>query len=276
MKNYVGVDIGGTKMYLLGKVDDKYVEKKVKTGFNCTKEQIKTELDSFLKELPFVPDGVGIAVPGLTSGPGRVEISDVVPGLNGVTADYFSENRFNVRFINDVNAAAVFEAANYPDKHTIAVVMVGTGIGLGIISNGELFEGSRGWSCEIGISLLCTENGIQNVDSLSSGAAILQASKCSPEEFGRQLEEDDNKAKIIIEKAGFYFGITLSNIMYLYNPDIIVVGGSASTYKGYLEKAIGIAENFTLKKHFNCCEIVRPKDIKRMVALGAIEFIMQS
>lgn len=59
MNQYIGVDIGGTKMYMLGEHDGKYIEKKVPTGFGVTKEFIKKEIDDFVMSLPFIPKVLG-------------------------------------------------------------------------------------------------------------------------------------------------------------------------------------------------------------------------
>ena len=40
-----------------------------------------------------------------------------------------------------------------------------------------------------------------------------------------------------------------------------------------MEKAISTAKEYTLKDTYNCCTIVKPKDQKRIVALGAVEYI---
>lgn len=41
----------------------------------------------------------------------------------------------------------------------------------------------------------------------------------------------------LVRQAGQYFGYALTNLLHLYNPDVIVVGGSTPTYKGYMEAA---------------------------------------
>ncbi|MEM9773058.1 MAG: hypothetical protein AAF902_00650 [Chloroflexota bacterium] len=64
----------------------------------------------------------------------------------------------------------------------------------------------------------------------------------------------------------------MTNIQHLFNPEIIVVGGSTATYPGYMEEALAIAEKHTTNDFFKRCQIVRAKDNKRIVALGAIEF----
>lgn len=272
-KHIVGVDIGGTKMYIVSELNGEYIERTVPTGIQCTKAYIKEILDQFISELPFKVDGVGMALPGLIKNEDTLELSDVVPNLNGVTADYFSEGRFEVKFINDVKAATLEEGAYYEQAHNLAVIMVGTGIAAGVIEQGRLLQGANGYSGEIGYAHIPTQNGVESLDNLSSGAAILDKAGCSASELRELLEKGDEKAKYIIEEAGYYFGIGLGLMIQFYNPDYIVVGGSTSTYPGYMEIAKETAKKYTLSQLHDRCMITEPRDIKRMVALGAIQIM---
>lgn len=106
LKN-IGVDIGGTKMHMLAIHNNKYIEKTVPTGINASKEYIKEELFKFINDLPFQPEGMGIALPGLVKDDNYLITSDVLPNLDGLKADYFSEGKHIVKFINDVKAATL-------------------------------------------------------------------------------------------------------------------------------------------------------------------------
>ncbi|MGL4345867.1 MAG: ROK family protein, partial [Cellulosilyticaceae bacterium] len=77
----------------------------------------------------------------------------------------------------------------------------------------------------------------------------------------------------IIKQAGEYFGVALTNIMHLFNPDTIVVGGSTSTYKGYMEHALTTAQKHTLTDIYQNCHITSPQDARRIVALGAMAYM---
>lgn len=273
MKNIVGVDIGGTKMYMVAKVGDHYEERKVATGIACSKAYIKNELENFIKALPFEIDGVGMALPGLVLGDYELERSDVVPSLNGVTTEYFAEGRFPMCFINDVKAATFGESSYYPEADTVAVMMVGTGIAVGISSQGTILQGAKGFAGEMGNIYIPYKEGMEKFDVLSGGASILQRAGCGAEELLEKLKAKDANATKLIEQAGYYFGLGLAMIIQFYNPDVIVVGGSTSTYEGYMEMAEQTAKQYTLPELYKCCEIVRPRDMNRVVALGAAKFM---
>ncbi|WP_027626517.1 ROK family protein [Clostridium lundense] len=275
MNKFIGVDIGGTKMYMLAEYNGKYIEKKVSTGINVTPKYLKHEIDSFISSLPFIPAGIGIAMPGLVENKNTLIVSYVLPNLNGIKSEYFSADSYNVHFINDVKAALVAETINYPEWYTTAVIMVGTGIALAVKTNGSIISGSKGWSGELGSIPIMLNNEVTTLNSVSSGAGILNRAKTDVENFLKLIQCENEGALKIIKEASTYFGLALASIINLYNPDVIVVGGSTSTYKGYMKNAVNLAKNYSLKESFNCCKITSPKDIKRIVALGAMEFSVQ-
>lgn len=260
MTNYVGVDIGCTKMYLCTMVDNHYAEKKVPTGLDCPKELIKAELEAFLNELPFVPDGIGIAIPGLVKDDYIVEFSDM-SYLTGLTVDYFSEGRFPVRFINDVNAATVCEISNHPNSDTLAVIMAGSGVAIGVYSKGKIITGAHGFAGELGYCVIQTEDGPTVLDDVSGGIGILRLAQCDASTLLSRLEHNEASAIDLIAKAGHYFGLALTNIIHLFNPDTIVIGGGTSTYKGYLEHALSTASQYTLTDMYNACTIKQHQKI---------------
>ncbi|GIP38414.1 glucokinase [Paenibacillus sp. J31TS4] len=272
MNKFVGVDIGGTKMMLVAEHEGEWIEHRTPTGHDrCTLAGLKEELDRFLDRLPYEPDGVGIGLVGLVAGTDRVAFSDM-KALDGATAAYFSDGRFPVRLLNDVKAATMAEAAHYPDARTLAVIMAGTGVAMGVVADGKLLGGASGWSGELGYTMFPTDAGTQKLDHLAGGAAILRQAGMDVETFLASLERGDEKAEGIIDRAGYYFGLTLTNVLHLYNPDRIVIGGSAASYKGYLDKALAVAQELTLKEHWAACTIVPARDPRRIVALGAREF----
>lgn len=272
MLNAIGVDIGCTKMHLTAKVKGGYVDRRATTGLDCEIEHIKQEIDAFIAKLPYKVDLLGLAVPGLVDGDSIVKYSDVY-NLNGVGIDYFTAGKMRGKIINDVKAATWAELPNYPDSKTIAVIMCGTGIAVGVYDDGEIFLGGRGYAGELGYCIVGESEGEpQTIDELAGGAGILRRAKCEVNELLERLDRKETEAHRLIREAGKYFGYTLTNIQHLFNPDIIVVGGSTATYPGYMEEALAVAEKHTIKDIFNSCRIVDAKDNKRIVALGAIEF----
>lgn len=276
MDKYIGVDIGGTKMYMLTEYDGKYIEKKVSTGVCVTKEYIKREIDDFIMKLPFIPKGIGIAIPGLVENTDTVISSDVVPCLNGLKSEYFSWKNCEVKLINDVRASIIEESVYYPDNYTMVVAMIGTGIAVSMKTNGKILVGAKDWAGELGLAPIVVDGKVCTVDNLSSGTAILQKAGTDIQTFLNMLEKEDERAISIIKDAGFYFGIALSIMINIFNPHVVIIGGGTSTYKGYMDRAIQTAGRYALKQSFDLCEITSPKDIKRVVALGARRFAYEN
>lgn len=268
--NNVGVDIGGTNMHMLAIYEGKHIEHTVPTGINATKEYIKEELQKFISKLPFEPVGIGIALPGLVKGDNYLIISDVLPNLNGLTSEYFSEGKYHVKFINDVKAATLTEKANYPYANTVAVLMVGTGIALGVYSNDKLFTGSNGFAGEVGYAFVPYKDKIERFDNLSSGRVILEKSKMTPKELIDKINKNSKKHIKIVKEAGYYFGLLLGLVIQFYNPEIIVVGGTTSTYPYYMDEALKVVKKATLKESYEVTTINKPKDIKNIVAMWAL------
>lgn len=83
----------------------------------------------------------------------RVAALRRAPTVAGVTTEDFGKGRFPVTFLNDVKAAVLAEAAQYPADKTVAVIMSGTGIALGVCQNRIPFEGGRALPANWGTAL---------------------------------------------------------------------------------------------------------------------------
>jgi len=273
--NFVGVDIGGTKMHMLAVHNGAYIDQRVPTGRGCTAEELQSHIDTFIAGLPFTPSGIGMAVPGLVENDNKIIVSNPLPKLAGVDNTFFSRNKYPVAFLNDVAAATVAEAAHHKDAHTVLVILVGTYIGMGVCVNGELLLGSRGWGNDLGYHVINTSQGVQRVNDICGGAAILQQAACDASTLTEKLQKSDEEARKIIKSAATFFGYALSNALHLYNPDVVVIGGGTAMYDGYTETALAAAKQQTLTPHFECCTFTAPHDPVRVGALGAMTFAAQ-
>ncbi|SFL60218.1 ROK family protein [Halanaerobium salsuginis] len=155
---------------------------------------------------------------------------------------------------NDANAAALgekwFGAGRKVDN--MVYITISTGIGGGAIIERELFNGTNDNACEIGHTVIdpdgplcgCGKHGC--LESFASGTAIgkrareAAAKGLSKEmlELADQIVEDinavicaqaayqgDEVAQEIFKKAGYYLGIGLGNVINIFNPEMIILGG---------------------------------------------------
>ncbi|OXS52478.1 hypothetical protein B1A99_34005 [Cohnella sp. CIP 111063] len=274
MNRYVGVEIDGDSIYLMADTPYGVLENEAPTGRECTLEQLEQAVATFVGKLPYKPSGIGMGMPGLVAGNDKVELSHVVPALTGATAEAFaSVAGAPVAFINDVKAAAMAEAVRYSDRDTVIVVLVDAFIAAGVVVKGELLRGAKGWGGELGYMIVSTDGEPQLLDSLASGYAILNRAGLDDAALRQRLLAGDERVAGWVREAGTYFGYALTNLVHLYNPDVIVVGGRTPTYEGYMEAAKAALRERALPELLACCTIASPAVAKRVIAYGAREWI---
>jgi glucokinase len=162
-----------------------------------------------------------------------------------------------VFLLNDANAAALAEYRLGAGRglHNLIYITVSTGIGGGMIINGELYQGTDGSAAEIGHMIIkiggpvckCGKRGC--FESMASGTAIGKLAqkrlRRGDESIMARLANDkvgdvtaqivaaaarkgDALAKAVIEESAGYLGIGLANLVNLMNPQMIIIGGGVS------------------------------------------------
>ncbi len=198
---------------------------------------------------------VSVVVPGTT----RVETGVVtqapnIPCLNGYALAPALEERLQrpVLLENDANAAAVGEmwqgaARNY---QTIICITLGTGVGGGIILDGELWRGIDGSAGELGhmsvepfggVKCRCGNVGCLEVyasataivrmagEALASGQkSSLQAEHLTAEKVYRAGVDGDELAVQVFQRMGTYLGVGLASLVNIFNPEAVVIGGGVA------------------------------------------------
>lgn len=162
------------------------------------------------------------------------------------------EGRFRERYpslpvyrINNTEAMAVHEyyTTLRRDYHTIAYVYVGTGIGSGLVINGDLYQGVNGNACDLGHMymtdrpLLCRCGREGCVETVASERAVgerlrehygLSEPPVREEliEFLRaRLREKDRFSLALLSEAAEYLGKAVFNLMAIADPQLLVVAG---------------------------------------------------
>jgi glucokinase len=249
------VDIGGTKI-AVGTVDkDGRVLSKLESptdadrGYAHGLEQITRMLRETARSAQVELSGIGIGSTGLvyplTGEFGDVDFLLTWKGHNPVK-DLARE--FNVRTAleNDGDAGALGEAAwgAGRGKSRLIYVTVGTGIGGGIILDGKLYRGVDGSHPEVGHHVLdasgppcsCGFRGCWEV--LATGPAMAAWFKSELPEghrFEQELgakeifqlaKEGDALAGEAVAREAYYLGLGLANMINLFVPEMIVLGGS--------------------------------------------------
>jgi len=201
--------------------------------------------------------GLGIGGPGpLNSDGGVIHIAPNIPGwINTYLArELEDELRMTVFLENDANAAALGEwwLGAGRDVDNLVLLTLGTGIGGGIIINGEVLHGARHTAGEIGHmviregGLLCGCGNRGCLEAYASASAVAKRTlnaikkgkktiltdlvKNKLEDITCKLVYDearkgDNLCKRVVEEIGRYLGIGIANIVNLINPEMVILGG---------------------------------------------------
>ena len=248
------VDIGGTKI-AVGMVDDtgKVVSKlespsDAHRGYSNGLERIIAMLRETALDARVEITGIGIGSTGMVyPGSGAFGDVDFLPGWQGNNPVEDLARVFNVAAAveNDADAAALGEASwgAGKGKSRLVYVTVGTGIGGGIVLDGELYRGADMAHPEIGHHVvdpsgpLCSCGFRGCWESLAAGPAMVRWLECNgaaqryPEELtAKQIcqlaRQGDELARRAVRREAYYLGLGLANLVNLFVPDVIVLGGS--------------------------------------------------
>ncbi|MCR5655044.1 MAG: ROK family glucokinase [Lachnospiraceae bacterium] len=259
-----GIDVGGTtvKMGLFnaeGEVLDKWeiVTRTENGGENVLPDIAKAILDKMEEKSIAKEDvaGVGIGVPGPVDskglvhkcanlGWGFVKLNEELGALLG---------GIPVRGGNDANVAALGEMWKGGGQgfNSIVVVTLGTGVGGGIIVDGEILTGANGAGGEIGHIHVeddeteicgCGNCGCLEQYSSATGVVrvanrilaknqkptVLKADTMTCKDVWDAVKEGDEVAIEVAEQFGLYLGKALASIACVVNPEAFVIGGGVS------------------------------------------------
>jgi glucokinase len=262
----IGIDLGGTKIgAALIDSDGRiiaydYRETCATAGPEAVVERMLDSARQVMAEAEATPSqvaGVGVCAPGpLNVKTGVVVAPPNLPGWDHVPLEQLIEDGLGITTFleHDVSAAALGEhrfGAGRGVEHMIYVT-VSTGIGSGLILDGELYHGDSGMTGEIGHTTimpygpLCSCGNRGCLEALASGTAIARQARervahgvptriadlagGDPERITAKLVADaadqgDVEAQEILAGAMRYLGIGMANLVNLFNPQLIVIGG---------------------------------------------------
>lgn len=150
---YIGIDIGGTKCAVIRGTADGIIEEKLRFATTTKDETLERIFDAVSRLGPGKSIGVSCGGP-LDEARGRILSPPNLPGWDDVPMTELLTQRFGVpaKIRNDANACAVAEWKFGAGQGTQNMVFMtfGTGLGAGLILNGRLYAGSRGFAGELG------------------------------------------------------------------------------------------------------------------------------
>lgn len=265
MKNYCfGIDVGGTtvKMGLFrtdGQLLDKWeIPTRTEEGGKAILPDIAAYALAKLVEKDIARDdvaGIGIGVPGPINAEGVVpHTANLGWGYKEVTKELSELTGVVCKGGNDANVAALGEmwkgaAAGHRSG---VMVTLGTGVGGGIIVEGQIIVGANGAGGEIGhihvddeIPGLCGCGNQGCLEQVASANGIVKLARWMAQENGAEetvlelenmtakdiwdaVKDGDAFADKVAERFGRYLGLALANIASTVDPEVFVIGGGMS------------------------------------------------
>ncbi|MFA5327901.1 MAG: ROK family protein [Prolixibacteraceae bacterium] len=262
---FLGLDIGGTKCaVVLGDASFSikrkvFFETRVERGYEAILAEFQEHIDTILKE---IPEGklkrIGISCGGpLDSKKGMIYSPPNLPGWDNVPITEIFSKKYGVKAAvqNDANACALAEWMMGAGKGTQNMIFLtfGTGMGAGLILNGQLYAGTNDLGGEVGHIRLAPDGPVGfgkagSFEGFCSGGGIAQLAKtiisgklkngesvgfCLTPETLNEIDartvflaahDGDQVAMEIIRTSAGYLGMGLSMLIDILNPECIVIG----------------------------------------------------
>ena len=259
-----GVDVGGTTVKIgMFRFDGELIEKwEIKTRTENNGENILPDIAESIKEKMTEHQidehsvlGIGMGIPAPITEEGVVaSTANLGWGYKEVVREMKALTGVHVVTGNDANVAALGEMwrGGGQGHRNMVMVTLGTGVGGGIIINGECVVGSHGAGGEIGHICVnynetekcgCGNRGCLEQYSSATGIAriarerlakddtdsiLRKVDKVTAKEVFDAVKAGDELAREVAEEFGRYLGYALCNLAVACDPTVIVIGGGVS------------------------------------------------
>ncbi|MBF0484692.1 MAG: ROK family protein [Candidatus Omnitrophica bacterium] len=265
-KYYIGVDVGGTNIkFGLVNAQGKIIARNRLVTASCVSSKIKLikslhEIiqklieDNNLKKNQIV--GVGFGLPGLVdANAGIVKVLTNIFGWKNVPLKKMMEERTGIpTFIdNDVNVIALGEWKYGAGKgqRNLVCITLGTGVGGGLILDGNLYRGDgftageighiplneKGPNCNCGGSG-CLEAYVGNRYLIDKVAKLFKNKNIKLEDVSELAVKGNSRAIEFWQEVGNHVGMALVSVINILNPKMIVVGGGISNSFRFIQPSI--------------------------------------
>ena len=197
--------------------------------------------------------GIGVAVPGVVTTEGEILLAPNL-GWKKVQLKNLLSERYQLPIIveNEANAGAYGEFIYGAGQNSQELIYISAsiGIGVGLILDGKLYKGLRGFSGEFGhmtiekdgVACRCGNRGCWEL--YASEKALLELAEKealaveSSVEIVTKAEGHDKTAIKILNQIGDYLGVGITNIIHIFNPEQVIIGGSLGEATDILLPAI--------------------------------------
>ncbi len=271
-----GIDLGGTdtKIGLVDETGNILLKKTISTNVENGKidviDRISETINELVKELRKKYSsiellGIGIGSPGqINKEKGIVLFSPNFPDWKNFGVVPLIEERTGIdAYIeNDANSFVLGEWAfgNHKGSSNIIGLTLGTGVGSGVISHGQLITGHNGYASELGHMIIdfngpvcgCGSHGC--LEAFASATAMIKFAKESQKRFPdsqifkaekisaktiiEAAKNNDILARIIFRRMVKALAVATGNFIHIFNPEVIIFGGGISRAGSFLLDAV--------------------------------------
>ena len=261
----VGIDIGGTKLATVVADKNGNILQKVRKPTESEKGprhavQLLLEMVDEVIDLAELRrediSGIGVSCGGpLDTKTGIIYSPPNLPGWDALPLKEMIESEFHIPTIieNDANASALAEARFGGGRgyDYVLYMTMSTGIGGGIVANGEIYHGANDSAGEVGHQILLPEGPLCGcgkygcLEALCSGPSIARRAQeaianqphtkilalaggemnsVKSEHVLQAARDGDVLAMILVEETAYYMGWGIANLVNILNPQIVLIG----------------------------------------------------
>lgn len=287
MKEYIGIDIGGTKCAVVRGNEQGTILEKI----HFPTQDKEHTFDQIIKSVEHLWNdriasiGVSCGGPldskkGLILGPPNLPGWDFVPVTELLTAHFHVPAYLE----NDADACAVAEWKFGAGKgcENMIFLTFGTGLGAGLILNGKLYSGSCGMAGEVGHVRLFDQGHTGygktgSYEGYCSGGGIAQYGFGSAAHLAELAAFGDENALKIWEQTGQHLGRLLAILIDILNPERIVIGSIYARAGQFMVDSMNhILEIEALAKSRQVCMVVPAKLGEALGDTAALSIAMQN
>ena len=237
----IGIDLGGTNVRV-GVVDNGKIIQKISEPCRADKseKEVLDHLISMIRQLKTdQTESIGIGVPSVVDAELGIVYNVVnIPSWEKVFLKTVLEKEFNIPVAvnNDCNCFALGEykfgeGVGYKD---IVCVALGTGVGAGIIINGKLYNGQNTGAGEIG----CIPYLEHDYEYYCGSAFFSKENNLTGKDAFLMGQDQNSEALELWKQMGGHVGNLMKAILFAYDPQAIILGGSISNAYNFFSSAM--------------------------------------
>ena len=263
MKHSIGIDLGGTdiKAGLVSATGELSCQVVLPTHVDAGPKAVASRIAEATREVLAKAEeqrttdiiGIGLGAPGLIiAETGVVHFSPNFPGWTDIPLVDDVKKALGIQSLpvfmdNDVNAMTLGELRHGAGVgyQSIVALTLGTGVGGGVVIDGQVYHGSRNTAGELGHTVVepngrycgcgnqgCLEAyaGAKNIvertqEKIAAGSNTKLTSELTPKRIAAAAHAGDSLAVEIFAETGVYIGIALTSIAHVLNPEVAIIGG---------------------------------------------------